>query len=185
MLYDIIKRYLRIFPEEQGDLQALVDQIERGDQLNDRKNFQGHITGGAIVLSPDMQKILIIRHKLFNKWLQPGGHWDKTDEGPWQAAQREAEEETRVVIDHLLPVFEDICIPIDIGPHPIKNRPQKKEPAHMHYDFRYIFVAAMEQLKLKTKEVNIQAADWASFDDPRVANLEVILGKMQRMGLIS
>jgi 8-oxo-dGTP pyrophosphatase MutT (NUDIX family) len=50
-----------------------------------------HVTGSAIVLGP--RGILLHRHKRLGLWLQPGGHLEP-GESPWDAAIREAREET-------------------------------------------------------------------------------------------
>lgn len=74
MLHDILTDYLSIFPEEEGSLCRLQEQVEADELLNDRRNFNGHITGSAIILSPDRTRVLFIHHNLFKRWQQPGGH---------------------------------------------------------------------------------------------------------------
>ncbi len=46
----------------------------------------------------DEDKILLIYHKKFGKYIQPGGHIEG-DEEPYQTAMREVFEETGIVID--------------------------------------------------------------------------------------
>jgi 8-oxo-dGTP pyrophosphatase MutT (NUDIX family) len=50
-----------------------------------------HVTGSAIVVGA--RGVLLHRHKRLGLWLQPGGHLEP-GEAPWNAALREAEEET-------------------------------------------------------------------------------------------
>jgi 8-oxo-dGTP pyrophosphatase MutT (NUDIX family) len=50
-----------------------------------------HVTGSAIVFGP--RGVLLHRHKRLGLWLQPGGHLER-GETPWDAAIREAQEET-------------------------------------------------------------------------------------------
>lgn len=179
---DILEKYLRVYPEERARLQPLIEQAQAGEQLNTRKNFRGHITGAALVLSPDRRKILVIHHRLFNKWLQPGGHWDEGESSPWAAAQREAEEETSVRIERMLTVHDDPSIPLDIGVHPIPPRPELDEPEHLHYDLRYVFIAADEQLQPRKAEV--KASVWMHPDDHRLHEITSILKKLKNTGLL-
>ena len=57
----------------------------------DRDADPTHVTGSAVVVGPD--GVLLHRHKRLGMWLQPGGHIEP-GETPWDAARREAEEET-------------------------------------------------------------------------------------------
>lgn len=89
------------------------------------------------------QKILLIFHPKFLKWLPPGGHVEK-NETPAEAAKREVKEETGLDIDFIKqenlwinrwnvksierPYF---CM---LGHVP----PYKERAAHQHIDFVYI-----------------------------------------------
>lgn len=183
MIAEILEKYFNIFPEDRAKLALLCDQVVDGERLNTRKNFRGHVTGGAVVLSPDKSKILLIHHNLFNRWLQPGGHWDPEDASPLDAARREAIEETSVIIDRLLPVFDDPTIPLDIDTHAIMARPDRNEPAHYHHDFRYVFLAKDEALNYKESEVSASA--WVPFDDPRAEHVQTLIKKLRKFGLVT
>lgn len=181
----IIDEYLELFPEELSKLQELQQRLEIDEVFNNRSSFQGHGTGGAIVLSPDRRKILLIHHKSLNKWLQPGGHWDPEDPSPWAVAQREAEEETGVQIARriLIPgVSADV--PIDIDSHHIPARKSRNEPAHTHHDFRYAFLAADEVLTIQKAE--IYQASWVLLDadDERLAEVRPSITKLRALKLI-
>lgn len=157
-------------------------QFDGTEKLNDRSNFTGHITGGAIVLSPDRKRILLIHHKFLDKWLQPGGHWDPDELDPLTAARREAEEETAVKIAEYLPIdAEQPLIPVHIDSHHIPANPKKDEPEHYHHDFRYVFIADSLDLRLREKEVS--NADWFGLDDPQVAELRTAIGRIKSIML--
>lgn len=137
------------------------------------------------MLSPDKSKLLLIHHKRFNKWLQPGGHWEDDGEAnPQEAAKREAIEETGigsltyVAIDPKHPL-----VPFDIGTHAILANPEKNEADHWHHDFRYVFVAGDLTLDHEAKEVN--AAVWVDFDAPEAKNIPGIIAKLRHFGFIT
>jgi 8-oxo-dGTP pyrophosphatase MutT (NUDIX family) len=54
-----------------------------------------HVTGSALVTTE--RGVLLHRHKRLGLWLQPGGHLE-AGEWPWEAARREAEEETGLLL---------------------------------------------------------------------------------------
>ena len=99
-----------------------------------RSQLAGHLTGSGFVLDATRTRILLLHHGRLHRWLQPGGHGEgETD--PRQIALREIEEETG--LHHLLPLGEGL---FDVDVHGIPARPG--EPAHLHLDLRYAFVAA-------------------------------------------
>lgn len=165
MIQDIIERYLAIFPGERANLQPLLGQLAAGEQLNNRKNFNGHITGNGIILSPDRRQFLVVHHRFLDVWIQPGGHWEADDASPLEAAWRESEEETGAAIDRqLVPAGLDKDIPVFLGVFQIPAQPAKQEPPHVHYDFRYVFIAKNKDFKVSEKA--ILEARWANFDEP-------------------
>ncbi|HET8709683.1 MAG TPA: NUDIX hydrolase [Candidatus Saccharimonadales bacterium] len=184
MLDEIVSKYLKLHPEERDDLMQLILQIANEDELNNRKTMPGHVTGSAIVLSEDRSQLLIIHHKFLDMWLQPGGHWEPDEPDPWTAAQREAEEETGVQIAEMLPAnSEDPRIPFDINSHPIPEQADKNEPAHVHHDFRYIFIAKDDDLT--SQEAEVHAAAFVDFDDPRTEHVRPIIEKLIEQGIIA
>lgn len=106
-----------------------------------RKTFKKQFTATVYVVHDG--KVLLVKHRKFNKWLPPGGHVDR-DETPVEAAKREVFEETGFEIEfirdeHLWieawngksierPFF---CILFDVPEH-------KEEKAHQHIDFIYV-----------------------------------------------
>lgn len=94
----------------------------------------GHFTASSFILSPDHTQLLLIFHGKLHRWLQPGGHIDPDDSSPLAAARREVLEETGV---GELKVAVDGIFDVDI--HAIPSL--RGEPAHEHFDLRYLFVA--------------------------------------------
>jgi 8-oxo-dGTP pyrophosphatase MutT (NUDIX family) len=183
MIDEVVSAYLKMHPDERDDLAQLILQIVNEDDLNNRHTLPGHVTAGAVVLSEDRSQILLIHHKFLDMWLQPGGHWDPGEPDPWTAAKREAIEETGVTITEMIPaVASDPRIPFDISSHDIPENPVKGEPAHVHHDFRYVFIAGNEDLT--TLEAEVHDAAFVDFDDPRTEHVQPIIEKLRASDVI-
>ena len=115
----------------------MLDQIELfvGEHTNcfERTLLVGHITGSAFIVNKERTHTLLTHHHKLDKWLQLGGHSDG-DPNTLQVALREAEEESG--LKNIVPITEEI---FDVDVHEIPER--KNEPAHFHYDIRFLFEA--------------------------------------------
>lgn len=179
----ILADYYKQFPEEQGNLDLLEQQLQAGHDMQNDRTLPGHATASAWVLAPDRQRLLLIHHNFLQRWLQPGGHIDPEDTSPLVAAQREAFEETGVQIAEYLPLLPDQpLVPFDLGTHPIPDRPAKQMPAHHHHDFRYLFVAASEDLTVEEKEIS--QLGWFAFDAPECDGIREVIDKLVSLQLI-
>lgn len=109
---------------------ALLDSTE-GCFL--RTSFPGHFTGSALVVSADGSRALLHHHRKLDRWLQFGGHCDG-DPDVVRVALREAVEESGI---------EGLIVasarPFDLDIHEIPAH--GNEPAHLHYDVRYMLIA--------------------------------------------
>ena len=183
-LQAIINGYFKFFPQERQLLERLSGQIAAGEKLNDRNNWHGHITGSGIVLSPDRTQVLLIHHRLFNKWFQPGGHWESDEEpDPQAAAKREVIEETGVTIAESVPFsIEQPLVPIDIDTHPIPGRPAKHEQDHWHHDFRYVFIAA--NMHVRHQESEVRKAQWFDLNAPETEHIRGVIDKLRAHKII-
>lgn len=107
-----------------------------------------HFCASVFVINPENKKILLIKHKKFNKWVQPGGHIED-DETPEEAALREVYEETGVRVKLLgtrFPREDDFIRPLGIQ----KNRGSNGD---LHVDITYVGVPInSEQLTLNKEE---------------------------------
>jgi len=169
MLPEIFAKYLKVFPEDEPRLKLLAKQIDRQEQLSGRTNYIGHITGSAVIFNPDKTKVLLIYHPLFDRWQQPGGHWDDDEQGPWLTAVRESIEETGVKLADQIPNGDDKRVPFDIDSHVVPASSAKKEPEHYHHDFKYAFIASTEKLTLKDEV--IKEARWVDSGEIKSADL--------------
>jgi 8-oxo-dGTP pyrophosphatase MutT (NUDIX family) len=124
----------------------------------ERTCLDGHFTGSAWLVSRDGGRALLLHHRKLDRWLQPGGHAD--GDGDLAAvALREAEEETGL---RGLRVEAGV---FDLDRHGIPAR--GSEPAHWHYDVRFVvragedeaFVVSDESHALAWRPVGEIAAD--------------------------
>jgi len=91
-----------------------------------------HFCASAFVINPADKKILLVKHHLWDKWVQPGGHIED-DETPEEAAVREVYEETGIKITLLgerFPREDDMIRPLGIQ----RNR---KDNGDRHFDIIY------------------------------------------------
>jgi 8-oxo-dGTP pyrophosphatase MutT (NUDIX family) len=112
---------------ERVSIEQFAVEVARLERPFDEDADPVHITASALIVGP--RGIVLHRHKRLGIWVQPGGHID-AGELPWDAAAREATEETglpaRLVGDgHAL-------AHVDVHPGP---------RGHTHLDLRYLLEA--------------------------------------------
>ncbi len=118
---------------ERASLDRIVEFVRREPGCFERSTVEGHITGSAWILDHDRARALLVHHKKLGFWLQPGGHADG-EADVLSVAWREAREESG--IDALEPLSREV---FDVDVHEIPAH--KGEPAHFHFDVRFVFVA--------------------------------------------
>lgn len=94
----------------------------------------GHVTASAFVLSPERDAVLLTHHRKLGIWIQLGGHCDGIMDAPF-VALKEAYEESG--LSRITALGEGV---FDVDIHQIPETP--REPAHLHYDARFLFLAA-------------------------------------------
>ncbi|MFM2073065.1 MAG: hypothetical protein RLZZ623_3329 [Actinomycetota bacterium] len=112
---------------ERESIAAFLDEFDQLTSPFDEHAAGTHVTASAIVTS--RRGVVLHLHKRLQKWLQPGGHIE-AGETPWDAALREAEEETGLAMERadVIPVLAHV----DVHPGP---------KGHRHLDLRYVFRA--------------------------------------------
>lgn len=140
-LLHAMDQYHARYPAEADTVDRIRDLVTGHPDCFERTCMPGHITGSAWIVSPDRTKYLLTRHRIFDRWLQLGGHADGCSR-PHLVALREAEEESGLGGFGL---FQDLdgFVPLDVDIHVIAARPGV--PAHEHYDLRYLLAAAAEE----------------------------------------
>ena len=145
----------------------------------------GHITTSALVLDFAADKVLLIHHKLYDKWLQPGGHFEEDCNSIWESALREAVEETSVS-DARLHLWNISNIPFDIDTHDIAAQAKKNEGDHFHHDFIYLFTAD-STLPLTPQQEEVFGAKWIDVSELGMLphkRFARILAKLKSKGII-
>jgi 8-oxo-dGTP pyrophosphatase MutT (NUDIX family) len=167
-LLDKLARYAARFPRELA-APRMRSFVERRPDCLLRSCLEGHVTGSAWIASAEGSRTLLAHHRKLDRWLQPGGHADG-DPDTLAVALREAREETG--LRELEPLGRD---PFDLDIHEIPAR--AGEPAHLHYDVRYLLVASPDAPLAPSPESH--ALRWFARDAPEVL-AEESLARMAR-----
>jgi 8-oxo-dGTP pyrophosphatase MutT (NUDIX family) len=135
LLYDDARRVLDRWVPPNDEQAAVLDQFqklfaEHADPTR-RDNPGAHITASALVVSAELDRVLLCLHGRVRRWLQVGGHCEDADVSLAGAALREAVEESSIGGLRADPV------PIDLDIHPVECR---YGPAY-HYDVRFALLA--------------------------------------------
>lgn len=102
-----------------------------------------HFTTGVVVLTDTKPtRALLVHHRKYGTWLQPGGHVE-SDENPIEAGIREVQEETGLDVAAYMPSMQfvddkasSITPPNYILEERIDARPDEAE--HYHIDLIYV-----------------------------------------------
>ncbi len=157
-------------PEQQITADAMCDFISTTPDCFERSHREGHITGSAWLVNPAGDKVLLTLHRKLKRWMQTGGHADGDPE-PLRVALREAEEESGIC--GIVPLHRSI---FDIDIHLIPANPAKNEPAHYHYDIRYLLQAPDEIFHISAES---DALAWWTHRDFRQRAAELDPGIMR------
>lgn len=169
-----IRNYTPYNKEEEGHAQSALTFLNNDTNPFDRKNFSGHVTGSAWLISPDHQMVLLTHHTILNKWLQFGGHADGEADIK-NVAKREAQEESGIQeISELGNIFNPI---FDIDVHLIPENIKKQEPDHLHYDIRYIFKTSSMDFSISSESKELK---WVDINDIFKMNLSPSMMRMAR-----
>lgn len=162
-LLDLLDHYGARHPDEPGCVANVRHFVEQHPDCFERSCEPGHITASSWIVSHDHRCFLLTHHRKLGRWLQLGGHADG-DSDVEQVALREAREESGM--EHFACVPDATGLPLlDLDVHPIPARPG--EPAHHHFDVRFLLIAAPDQpLRISHESTDLQ---W--FPQSRVSEL--------------
>jgi 8-oxo-dGTP pyrophosphatase MutT (NUDIX family) len=169
---------LRQHPATDADeidfLARTIEFVEQNEQFWQRSTLTGHLTGSAWILSADGASALLLHHAKLDRWLQPGGHVDESDASLLETARREAMEECGL---KALNLISDQIFDLDV--HEIPER--KLEPAHFHYDLRFLFLVP-EGAEIARNLLETKGIAWVPL---RELSLESTPNSIRRMALKS
>lgn len=144
---------------EAAMLARIIDFVTAHEDCFERSLLEGHVTGSAWVVNPERTHALLVHHRRLDSWLQPGGHCDG-DPDVLATALREVLEETGLAAR---PVAAAV---FDVDAHWIPAR--GAEPAHVHYDIRFLAEAPLSQAPVVSPES--RDVRWVALS--RIQNLE-------------
>ena len=147
-LLRLLDRYLAAHPEDEERLAPMLAFVRARPDCLQRTCLDGHVTGSAWIVSHDQRRVLLTHHRKLDRWLQLGGHADG-DGDLLRVALREAREESGLRDLRPLPDVPD-PVPLDVDVHAIPER--GTEPAHLHFDVRFLLIAAAGQALVRSDE---------------------------------
>lgn len=128
-LLQLLDDHGRADPAARDVVDAFREFLFAHSDCLERRCVPGHFTGSAWLVDRTGTRILLTHHRKLDRWLQLGGHADG-DGDLARVALREAQEESGLpdlIVD--LEIF-------DLDRHLIPAR--SGEPAHWHYDVRFV-----------------------------------------------
>ena len=151
-----LERYAVRHPAAAETAGLFTDFIRRRTDCFSRACDEGHITASAWVLNPAATHVLMTHHRRLGQWFQLGGHLEQDDATILDAALREAREESGLLSIRALSteIF-------DLDRHLIPARPG--EPAHFHYDIRYLLRSEADQTPIVSSES--KAVEWVALEE--------------------
>lgn len=162
----ICNRYIKYFQQSDKEHELLYKQLRSYSDLSSRKNFEGHITAGTIILNHTSTAFLTVHNKALDLWLLPGGHYEQ-GESISECALREVREETSLTSVYLHPWHSNRPFPFDLDTHSIPANPVKNEQPHFHHDFRYLACFKYnEKIALQYEEVS--GVKWIRINDSHI-----------------
>jgi 8-oxo-dGTP pyrophosphatase MutT (NUDIX family) len=157
----------------ENDSHALetLDFLATQEAFWQRENQAGHLTASSFIVNEARNKALLTHHLKLDKWFQLGGHIEPQDATIFEAAMREAKEESGLLS---LRLAKQTLFDIDVHLIPCSK---SGFPAHNHYDVRVLLIAneneAINFDKNESKQVK-----WFYFDDIRAVSTEIAMHRM-------
>lgn len=133
-LIDALQAHVPWNGHEADMLDRLLAFVRAHSDCFSRSLQSGHVTASAWVVDPSRTRALLTHHAKLGLWLQPGGHCDG-DPDVLANALREVREEAG--LSRLKPLLDGRIFDVDAHSIPARGA----EPAHIHYDVRFLIEA--------------------------------------------
>ena len=179
MEFNLKKELLNYTPynkEEQEYVKRTIHFLDNNTNCYSRTNLAGHVNAGALVMAED-GSVLLNHHKILDKWLLFAGHSDG-DTNSLNVAKREVMEESGIT------EYNDLGGKIfDVDVHLIPEDKEKNEPAHYHYDIRFLFIVKNKDFKISSESLEVK---WMSIDEAKqvgYSSITRVLDKANKMYL--
>ena len=148
----------------------ILDALERLAHPFDEHAGPEHVTASAVVVGE--RGTLLHVHKRLGIWLQPGGHL-LPDEAPWDAARREAREETGLRVSH--PPRGPVLVHVDV---------HRGARGHVHLDLRYLLMAPVDDEPAPGSGES-PLVRWFSWDDALAVADNALVGALRTARLMT
>jgi len=141
-LLSLLQQYNPTDPGERAMWLNTIAFVEQQPACFERSLATGHITGSAWIVASNAtwanrQQVVLIHHRKLDRWFQPGGHADGNPDVA-AVAMQEAQEETGLTQLRFVGQPGEPPAIFDVDVHLIPAR--ATEPAHFHYDIRFLIV---------------------------------------------
>ena len=153
-ILDALAVYRKHYPDEADVLARFEAFVHDEPRCFHNDCWSGHITGSSWLLDATGTRALLTHHKKLDKWLQLGGHSDG-ERDTLAVALREAHEESGLIVIAL----DSTILDLDIHQIPARG----EQPAHLHYDVRYLLQASESDTFVVSDESHELA--WVSVED--------------------
>lgn len=153
-----LNNHIPIDDKEATDRDAMLAFLASGAPCFDRAHWPGHFTGSALLINRDGSRVLLNHHRALNVWLQFGGHADGNADLLDVAARELVEESGFSAFE---PIMDGI---FDLDIHPIPYSAKRGEPAHLHYDVRFIFRLTNDDENFSISDESLDMR-WCNYDE--------------------
>lgn len=181
----LLPRSQRKFVENSSEAQILGEFFNLLDHVpscfDHRHYIPGHCTGSALIVDPSFTRVVLHYHRKVQRWIQVGGHADG-HHLMHEVALREAEEESglRGLEFCRLSRLGDAAtpLPFDLDIHEIPER--MDEPAHLHFDIRYLLIATGDlTLQISPESLDLR---WFTLEEiPRLTLEEGVMRQVHKL----
>ena len=153
--------------------------VEQQPACFERSLTIGHITGSAWIVSANRQQVVLIHHRKLDRWFQPGGHADGNPDVA-AVAMQEAREETGLTQLQFVGEPGEPPAVFDVDVHLIPAR--ANEPAHFHYDIRFLIEANPTEAFVESGET--KAIQWVYWSEIALFTTEESIRRMVKKSAV-